>query len=52
MCYADMYEVDPKPSGGFELKPTSFQDLLWFVCMNKVTGNIILYVSGAPHILK
>ena len=28
-----MYEVNPKLGGGFELKPTSFQNLLWFVCI-------------------
>lgn len=27
-CYGDAYEVDPKLSGGFELNPTSFQNLL------------------------
>lgn len=40
-----MYEVDPKSSGRFELKPTSIQNLLCFVCIIEVFGKIILYVS-------
>ena len=45
------YEANPEWRGGFELKPTSFQNLLWFVCIIEVFGKITLYVS-ASHFLK
>ena len=51
LYYGDKYEVDPKLGCKFELKPTSFQNLLWFMCLCKVFGKIILYVS-ATQILK
>lgn len=48
--YGDIREVDPELSGGFEPKPTSFQNSLIFVSINEVFGKIILHVS-APQIL-
>ena len=50
-CYGDMREVDPELNGGFEIKCTSIQNLIIFVCLNEVFSKIILYVN-APQILK
>lgn len=46
-----MYEINPKLGDEFALKPTSFQNLLQFVCKVEVFDNIIFHVS-APQILK
>jgi hypothetical protein len=46
-----MREVDLEASGGFEIKCTSIQNLLIFVCLSEVFSKIILNVN-APQILK